>query len=82
MAYSELIATEIITRVSNGETLRAICRSHDEFPDESTVRQWYSENVKGFAPRYARAREAQAEAWSDEIIEVADAELKEGANRD
>ncbi len=41
-------------------------------PAESTVRLWATDNVRGFAAQYARAREVQADHYADEINEIAD----------
>ena len=67
----------VLTRLSQGDTLTAICHEEREknsdFPSDTTVRLWYiADEPAGFAPRYARAREAQAEAWSDAIVAIAD----------
>jgi hypothetical protein len=70
-AYTEPLAEEICRRLAGGESLRAICRAA-HMPDDSTVRAWVLDNREGFSPRYARARELQAEAWADEIIDIAD----------
>jgi hypothetical protein len=36
------------------------------------VHLWVAENRSGFAERYARAREIQAHALADELVEIAD----------
>jgi len=41
-------------------------------PDPHTVRTWVLENRDGISPRYAHARELQAEYWADEILEISD----------
>ena len=69
--YTEEVADEICRRLSEGESLRAICRD-DAMPEESTVRNWVVTDHEGFFAQYARAREAQADYWGDEIIEIAD----------
>lgn len=43
-------------------------------PAESTVRYWHINDFEGFAAQYARAREAQAEHWAQEIVDIADTE--------
>ncbi len=65
---------EILARISNGATLRGVCRDLDAFgaPAASTVRSWVvAARPPGTAERYARARELQLEAWADEIHELA-----------
>ncbi|CUI02625.1 Phage terminase, small subunit [Janthinobacterium sp. CG23_2] len=56
--------------MSEGESLRAICRD-DEMPNKATVFRWLAANA-AFSDQYARAREAQADCMADEIIEIAD----------
>lgn len=68
--FDEDIFNAIVERISSGESLREICRSDDKFPDERTVRRWVvDDNPPGVAPRYARARELQCEAWADWLVE-------------
>ncbi len=75
--YSEDVAVLVLERMAAGETLRGICRD-DGMPAASTVRYWVvTDQPVGFAERYARAREAQAEAWSDEIVEISDDTAKD-----
>ncbi len=70
--YSAEIADCILGRMAAGETLRGICKD-EGMPAAPTVRYWVvTDQPAGFAERYARAREAQAEAWSDEIVEISD----------
>ena len=64
------IADAICGRLAGGETLRGIC-SDDEMPARSTVFRWLRLHP-GFARQYAEAREAQADLWADELLEIAD----------
>lgn len=41
-------------------------------PDESTVRQWATEDRDGFYPHYAKAREIGYQRLADEVLEIAD----------
>jgi hypothetical protein len=66
---SELAAT-ICERLADGESLRRICED-DAMPAKSSVFKWLSED-KAFADQYARAREAQADSWADDIIQISD----------
>lgn len=61
---------EICRRIANGETLRAVCRD-PQMPDKDVIVRWLAEDP-AFAARYAQAREALADHWADEIIEIAD----------
>ena len=69
-SYSQDTADMICERLSCGESLRSICRDQDS-PGLSTVFKWLA-TVPDFREQYAHAREAQAEALFDEIIEIAD----------
>lgn len=69
-SYSQDIADAICERLSCGESLRSICRDENT-PGLSTVFKWLAA-VPEFREQYAHAREAQAEALFDEIIEIAD----------
>jgi len=68
--YTEKMALLICERIANGESLKAICEDQN-IPSRSTVFKWLAEN-KAFSDMYARAREEQADAIFDEIIEIAD----------
>ncbi len=69
--YTRQIADTICTRMSEGESLRAICRDPG-MPSEGTVRGWAVRDVDGFAERYRAARILLMEYWSDEIVAIAD----------
>jgi len=68
--YDPLIAAEICTRISCGESLRQICME-DRMPVHSTVYLWLLQN-KQFSDNYAKAREEQADTLADEIQAIAD----------
>ena len=68
--YSEKVANAVCKALSDGESLRAYCRK-DDTPCMTTVMKWLRD-VPDFAQQYAHARELQAEAMLDEIIEIAD----------
>lgn len=70
MAYDRAIADTICERIGSGESLRAIC-SDEGMPDKATVFRWLALD-DAFRDQYARAREAQADALFDEILEIAD----------
>jgi len=75
--YSRELATEIIERMTSGESLKSICRD-PHMPRDMSVHQWVDENHDGFALRYARARQALAEYWANEIVDIADS-VRRGA---
>lgn len=68
--YSQELADYICERISDGESLRAICES-DDMPNRATVFRWLGKHQE-FSDQYARAREEQAEALADEIVSIAD----------
>lgn len=70
-AYTPELAAEICERLAAGESLRAICQG-DGMPDERTVRRWAMDNVEGFSPQYARARDIGLDAVADEMLDIAD----------
>ena len=41
-------------------------------PDESTVRAWVLDDVEGFGPQYARAREIGYDCMAEELLQIAD----------
>lgn len=72
--FTQETADAICKRLAEGESLRGICLS-DEMPDASTVFRWLAseaETYKGFREQYARAREAQADYYAEEIIQISD----------
>lgn len=70
--YTSAIADAICTRLADGESLRSIC-SDDAMPALSTVMGWLARNEHdGFVEQYTRAREMQADAIFDEILDIAD----------
>lgn len=76
-AFSTEVFNAICERISQGESLRSICKDED-MPNVTTVCRWLSadEDEDGtdgpLRKQYARAREAQADAIFDEILDIAD----------
>ena len=69
-SYSDKVASQICRQIAEGASLRSICRQKGS-PSTSTVLRWLSGNT-AFQTQYARAREAQADAWAEEIVELSD----------
>jgi hypothetical protein len=70
--YSAAIATKICEMLVEGKSLRQICEEPG-MPNKATVLRWLADEKKSdFRDQYARAREMQAEAMAEEIIEIAD----------
>ncbi len=70
MDYDERIAGEVCERLSQGETLRAICED-SALPSHQTIYRWVAATPT-FRAAYARARELQMDSWADDIIEIVD----------
>lgn len=69
--YDPDAAEVILGLLAEGRSLKEICR-RDDVPARSTVSLWIAHNIEGFADKYAGARDAQAEHFADEIIEISD----------
>ena len=67
--FNRHLANRLCRRISEGESLRAIC-SNPTFPSKSTVLRWLSKH-DGFWDQYARARVVQADTLMDEAIDLA-----------
>jgi hypothetical protein len=68
--FTDAIADAICEKLADGQSLRTICAG-DEMPNRATVFRWLASN-ETFRDQYARARDAQAEALADEILDIAD----------
>lgn len=68
--YSPEIADLICERIADGVSLREICRTED-MPSKAAVFRWLAAHAE-FRDQYARAREAQADALADELLDIAD----------
>lgn len=62
---------EIIRRMCEGESLRAICRT-EGYPSPALVIKWTNEDPNGFGEQYARAREERADVYFDRLDDVSD----------
>lgn len=71
-SFTQEIADKICELIAEGESLRAIC-SQEGMPNKGTVLRWLADDErKAFRDQYTRAREAQADALFEEILEIAD----------
>jgi hypothetical protein len=71
--FNPITAERVCQRLAAGESLSRICDDED-MPAKSTVTGWVLADHEGFAAQYARAREAQAEHYAEEIVQIADTE--------
>jgi hypothetical protein len=70
--YSPELADTICSRMSEGRSLRSVCRDED-MPGLTTVVRWFKEPDKeDFRAQYAIARESLADALAEETLEIAD----------
>lgn len=73
--FTQSIADDICSRIAEGQSLRTICRD-EGMPDKATVMRWLEkEDAQLFRDQYARARDAQADYYAEEIIDIADEEV-------
>lgn len=68
--YSPQLAALICERIADGRSLRDIC-ADDDMPVKSSILKWLGLH-QDFADQYARAREAQADHFAEEILDIAD----------
>jgi hypothetical protein len=78
--YTPELAEEICRRLASGESLIQICQAA-HMPSDWTVRNWAIEDRDGFASKYAQAREALMDRWSEEIVAIADDQTAEPNDR-
>lgn len=70
--YNPEIAETLCDLLSDGISLRAICR-RDEMPAKATVFKWLGVHPE-FVDQYTRALEARADSLTDDILDIADNE--------
>jgi Bacteriophage Sf6, terminase small subunit-like len=80
--YTAEIADRILGELIGGRTLVDVCKD-EGMPAQSTVRQWATKDLNGFAARYRRAREirpriGRATLYTAEIADRILNELMEG----
>ena len=68
--YSTETADEFCARIAEGESLRTICLD-GHMPALTTIFRWMRTH-EDFRQQYARAKEQQADAMAEEIIDIAD----------
>jgi hypothetical protein len=68
--YSEELASAILSRITEGQSLRQIC-SDPDMPARSTVYLWLAQH-KAFSDQYARACEDRGFSLAEEALEIAD----------
>ncbi len=72
--FSQSVSDALCARLSQGETLRSICRDKN-MPDLKTVHQWLADpDQEVFRAQYNRAEELHADFIADQIVEISDTE--------
>lgn len=75
--YTDELAITICERLMEPMSLRKVCLAED-MPDKSTVCRWLARGDGGEKPYdefrrlYEAAREVQADAYQDELVDIAD----------
>lgn len=69
-SYLPEVADDICSLISSGESVLQISK-RPGMPGSSTIYRWLSEHEE-FWDKYRRAREAQADYYADEIVNIAD----------
>lgn len=71
-SYTSEMGDAICERLADGDSLRTICAA-EEMPSKSTVFRWLADETNtAFRDQYALAREAQADAMVDDMLDIAD----------
>ncbi|MCQ9145120.1 MULTISPECIES: hypothetical protein [Brucella/Ochrobactrum group] len=78
--FTQELAVHICAEIASGRSLRSVC-TESGMPAESTVRLWVTDDRHGFSAQYARAREAQMDAMTEDILEIADTGNEDDAQR-
>ena len=68
--YTPELAARICAGIADGQSLRKICRE-DDMPALSTVFLWIGK-YPTFSEQYAKARDTQADAMAEDILDIAD----------
>lgn len=70
--FSKALGDRICDAISDGKSLRTVCLD-EKMPDKATVFRWLRlPSMKDFRDQYARACEARADAFAEDIIDIAD----------
>ena len=68
--YNQELSDLICVRLANGESMRSVCRD-ESTPAMTTVFRWLRENEE-FQQQYAIATEERAEAFVEDMVDIAD----------
>lgn len=68
--YTKELADTICEKIALGDSMRTVCKA-DGMPAMSTIFRWLRDD-KDFQEQYARACEERTEAFSEDILDIAD----------
>lgn len=68
--YTQLLADKICEQLSEGISLRTVCKAED-MPSAASVFTWLRTKAQ-FLEQYARAKEASSDAMAEDILDIAD----------
>ena len=68
--YTQDLADEICSQLSEGKSMRRVCES-DDMPSKATVFNWLRTNNE-FLDQYEKAKAEAADFLAEEIVEIAD----------
>jgi len=68
--YSPELIDKICDRLTQGESLKTICKDAD-MPNTSSIFLWLAKYSE-FSDKYARAKSAQMDTMAEEIVEISD----------
>lgn len=69
-SYTDQVGQAICARISEGCSLRSIARD-EGMPSLQTIFNWF-QSQPTFLEQYARAKEAQMDAFAEEIVDISD----------
>lgn len=79
-SYTPAKGLEICERIALGESLRHITSTTEHLPHLSTVQRWLASGedaLAQFREQYVQARQAQADYYGDQVLEVAQMAVEE-----
>ncbi len=68
--YTQELADRICVLLSEGKSLRTVCKAED-MPDASTIFRWIRSNEE-FCKQYTRAKQESSDAWAEELHDIVD----------
>lgn len=69
-SYSKELAEEICGEIAKGYSLRTICKD-ESMPCVATIFNWFR-TQQGFLEQYEKAKQEQADALAEEMLDIAD----------